>query len=540
MEQIWMKNGTTLSNVELLKLEKDGLDVIKDIDRYGQLGFSAITSDDIERLKWFGLYQQSPKAEGYFMMRIKLPGGVLTATQLRVITSISKAYGRGIVDITTRQAIQFHWLQVENLPAIFDRLAAVGLSTAGAAGDCPRNILGHPLAGIDADEVIDTSDLIQTVNRFFEKNPEFSNLPRKFKISISGSRYNTGHAQINDVALTPASREINGTTVIGFHIVVGGGLSRSPQLAQSIDAFILPEEVIKVLAGVATIFRDHGYREKRNHARLKFLVADWGIQKFTVELFKITGPLLTRGTDLTVGWNGGYFYGVHKQKQLGLNYIGLPVAAGRSTAEDLIELANLADRYGDGAIRTSNTQNLILANIADDKVEALLQERLLQRLNPFEKSFSAYSLACVGKEFCPFALAQTKAYIGPVSQYLDQHIVLDQPIRISLSGCPHSCAQPQIADIGLQGAGAKVDGAVVEAFELWIGGFLGLDKVLGSKLQGHIFAKDLPVVLGELLGFYAENKEIAETFTDFVKRVGLQGFQKKLDQFSFIESTPNE
>lgn len=530
MEQIWTKNGAILSNVELLKLEKDGLEVIKDIDRYGQLGFPAIAADDIERLKWLGLYQQSPKSEGYFMMRIKLPGGVLTSTQLRVVTGIAKDYARGIVDITTRQALQFHWLRVENLPDIFSRLSAAGLSTVGAAGDCPRNVLGHPLAGMDADEVIDTSEIIQAVNRYFEKNPEFSNLPRKFKISISGSRYNTGHAEINDVALTPASKEINGTTVVGFHVVVGGGLSRAPQLAQPIDAFILPEEVIKVIAGVATIFRDHGYREKRNHARLKFLVADWGIQKFTEELFKITGPLATAGTDLTAGWNGGYFYGVHKQKQLGLNYIGLPVTAGRCTAEDMIELANLSDQYGDGAIRTSNSQNLILANIADEKVEALLQESLLQRFNPFEKSFSAYSVACVGKEFCPFGLTQTKAYIEPISQYLDQHITLDQPVRIHISGCPHSCAQPQIADIGLQGTVVKAEGVVVDAFELWVGGSLGVDAVLGNKLEGHISAEHLPAVLEKIIGFYAENKEAAETFTEFVKRVGLQGFQEKLDR----------
>lgn len=532
MKQVWTTNGAILSNVELLKLEKDGLEVIKDIDRYGKLGFSAITPDDIERLKWFGLYQQSPKAEGYFMMRIKLPGGVLTGSQLRVITGISKDYGRGIVDITTRQALQFHWLRVENLPDIFARLTAAGLSSAGAAGDCPRNILGHPLAGLDADEVIDTSDLIQTANRYFEKNPQFSNLPRKFKISISGSRYNTGHAEINDVALTPASREIDGTTVIGFHIVVGGGLSRNPQLAQAIDAFILPEDAIKVLAGVATIFRDHGYREKRTHARLKFLVADWGIEKFTMELFKLTGPLLTRGLDLTVGWNGGYFYGVHKQKQLGLSYIGLPATAGRCTADDMTELANLADQYGDGAIRTSNSQNLILANIADEKIEALLQENLLQRLLPFEKSFSAYTIACVGKKFCPFGLSQTKFHIQPMSQYLDQHIVLDQPVRISLSGCPHSCAQPQIADIGLQGTVAKVGGTAIEAFELWIGGFLGVNAMLGSKLQGNISPEDLPALLKEFIGFYANSKEATETFSAFVRRIGLQDFQEKLDKVS--------
>jgi ferredoxin-nitrite reductase len=534
MEVLYM---ATLNNVELLKIAKDGLEVRKDMDRYGTLGFAAITPDDIERFKWLGLYQQTPKPEGYFMMRIKIPGGSLNSTQMRVIAGIAKQYGREIVDITTRQALQFHWLRVENLPDILGRLAAVGLSTVGAAGDCPRNVVGHPLAGIDPDEVIDTSALIEAVNKHFENNREFSNLPRKFKISISGSKYNTGHAEINDVAFTPAEKEIDGKMVVGFHVMVGGGLSRNPQFAQQINAFVLPEQVINVLTGVTAIFRDHGYREKRNHARLKFLVADWGISKFTEELFKITGPLLSKGTDLTIGWNGGYFHGVHKQKQLGLSYIGLPVTAGRCSAEDMEELADLADNYGDGALRTSNSQNLILANIDDKKVDALLEESLLQRFNPFDKSISASVVACAGKEFCPFALTKTKQYIEPVSNYVDQNITLDQPVRIHISGCPHSCAQPQIADIGLQGTSVRVDGTAIEAFEIWLGGSLGVDAVIASRLQGTISAEDIALALEEIIQIYQENKEAAETFTGFVKRIGLQRFQEKLDKFSLeIES----
>lgn len=523
---------TILNHVELLKIEKDGLEVLKDIERYGSLGFSSIAPDDIERFKWLGLYQQSPKAEGYFMMRIKIPGGLLNAAQLRALTGISRQYGQGILDITTRQALQFHWLQVGSLPDIFRRLASVGLSSLGAAGDCPRNVIGHPLAGIDADEVIDTRAIIQAANTFFQANRDFSNLPRKFKISISGSKYNTGHAEINDVALTPATKEINGAEVIGFHVKVGGGLSRTPQLAESINVFVRPEEVINLLAGVATIFRDYGYREKRTHARLKFLVADWGIEKFTKELLKITGPLLTQGTDLTTGWNGGYFYGVHQQKQPALSYVGLPIPGGRSTADDMEALANLADQYGNGSILTSNSQNLILPNVPNEKVPALLQEKLLQRFNPFEKSFSAHMVTCTGKEFCPFALTKTKDYIGPISQHLDQHLTLDQPIRIHVSGCPHSCAQPQIADIGLQGTGVKIGDNVMEAFEFWLGGSLGIDGAFATKLQGSIPAQSIPLALEKLIGFYAQNKKNDETFTNFVKRIGIEEIQTKFDTLS--------
>ena len=536
MEQVWAKDITKLNHVELVKLEKDGLESAQDVKDYGNKEFTDLTADDVERLKWLGLYMQSPKTDGYFMMRVKVPGGLINSRQLRVIAGIARDFGRGIVDITTRQALQFHWLTVNKLPEILERLGKEGLTTIGAAGDCPRNVMGHALAGIDADEVIDTVPLIHELNAFFQGNREFSNLPRKFKISISGSQYNTGHAEINDIAFIPASKEINGVETIGFHILVGGGLSRNPYLAQQVDVFVQPQEVVKVAAGVAAIFRDFGYREKRTHARLKFLVADWGMEKFTAELLKITGPLLSQGKDLTIGWNGGYSFGVNKQKQSGLNYIGLPVAAGRATAETIEELARLAEQYGDGSLRTSNSQNFILANIPDEKLEGLLKESLLQLLNPFSKEFSAYTVSCVGKQFCPFALATTKEYIEPMTQYLDQNVTAGNPIRIHLSGCAHSCGQPQIADIGLQGALVKVDGRTVESFELWLGGSLGPNSALATKLQGSIPADHAGPVLKAVIDFYTENKQSTECFNSFVQRIGVGAFEEKLNEFLLAQS----
>lgn len=536
MEQVWAKDTTKLNHVEFVKLEKDGLESAQDVKGYGNKQFTDLTADDIERLKWLGLYMQSPKTDGYFMLRVKVPGGLINSRQLRVIAGIAKDFGRGIVDITTRQALQFHWLTVNKLPEILERLAQEGLTTIGAAGDCPRNVMGHALAGIDADEVIDTVPLVEELNAFFQSNREFSNLPRKFKISISGSRYNAGHAEINDIAFTPAVKEIDGVETIGFHIMVGGGLSRNPQLAQQVDVFVLPQEVVKVAAAVAAIFRDYGYREKRTHARLKFLVADWGMERFTAELLKITGPLLPQGKDLTIGWNGGYSFGVNKQKQPGLNYIGLPVTAGRASAEEVEELACLAEQYGDGSLRTVNSQNFVLANIPDEKLESLLKEELLQQLNPFSKKFSAYTVSCVGKQFCPFALATTKEYIEPITQYLDQHVAVDNPLRVHLSGCAHSCGQPQIADIGLQGAMAKVDGQAVASYELWLGGALGPNVTLATKLQGNILADQAGPALKTVIDFYTENKQPAECFTAFVKRTGAEAFEEKLNDFLRVES----
>ncbi len=276
----------------------------------------------MNRFKWAGVYEQKPR-DGHFMMRIRIPSGMLTARQARTLAGISLDYGRNLLDVTTRQSFQFHWLRVEHLPDIFNRLEEVGLYSYEACGDCPRAIVGNPLAGIDPDEMMDTSEIIQQVNDFFVLNRDFSNLPRKYKISISANRYNNAHAEIQDLAFTPATKVMDGETVIGFHVQVGGGLSAKPFLAKPLNIFVRPEEVLKVSIAVTTIFSDYGFREKRHHARMKLLVADWGPEKFQAKLEELVGPLPERGEDQTIGWHAAYFHGVHPQKQEGLNYIGL-------------------------------------------------------------------------------------------------------------------------------------------------------------------------------------------------------------------------
>jgi ferredoxin-nitrite reductase len=528
-QPIWAEDPSKLNKVELIKLEKDGLDVIRTIiEEYAAGGYASITEDDLNRFKWAGVYEQKPR-DGHFMMRVRINSGIITSPQARVLAGISKDYGRDLLDITTRQAIQFHWLKVEHLPDIFKRLESVGLYSFEACGDCPRTIVGNPLAGIDPNELIDTAALVNQVNDFFLLNRDFSNLPRKFKMSISGNIYNTAHAEINDLAYTPATKVINGEEVTGFHVWVGGGLSAKPHLAQKLDLFVKPEDVLKVAVGVITIFRDYGYREKRHHARLKFLVADWGKEKFLEKLTELIGEMPSLGEDKTVGWNAAYFDGVHPQAQKGLNYVGLNVPVGRMSGGELEDLARISEAYGKGYLRTTMAQNIIFSDIPDDKVEALLKEPLLKRLTPDPKKFMSRTVSCTGNEFCNLAVVETKIRAVDVAQYLDEHLELDEEIRIHFVGCPNACGQKHIADIGLQGSLVKTPEGTVDAFDIAVGGTLGPDAQFNKVLKGRVKGDDVGPVLTQLILYYKENRTEGESFTQFVNRVGVPSFQERLN-----------
>ncbi|MFD2370779.1 nitrite/sulfite reductase [Brevibacillus sp. GCM10020057] len=519
----------SLNKMELTKLEKDGLDVIETIvNKYSKEGFQSIEPSDMDRFKWAGVYQQRPK-DGHFMMRVRIPGGILSSDQARVLAKIAEDYGRDLVDVTTRQAVQFHWLTVETLADIFDRLASVGLSSFEACGDCPRTIMGNPLAGIDPHEVLDTRPLVAELEKFFLLNREFSNLPRKYKMSISANVYNAAHAQINDLAFTPAKKTIAGEEVIGFHVWVGGGLSAKPYLAQKLDVFVRPEEVVKVAEGVTTLFRDFGYRQKRTHARLKFLMADWGAEKFKEELVKLVGELEPLGEDLLRGWNGGYFYGIHEQKQAGLYYAGLSVPVGRMNAAELVELARLADEYGDGTIGTCNTQNVLIRNIPQEKVAAFQQEPLIvNRFKLTPNTFVGYAVSCTGTEYCNLAIVETKERMRSLALYLDEVLELDTPLRIHMIGCPNSCGQRQIADIGLQGALVKTPEGMVEAFDIHVGGTLE-EPQFNRKLNARITADKLGPFLAQLITLYKEDRLEGESYWRYVERVGLERIQAQVD-----------
>lgn len=528
-EKVWA-NNEKLNQTEKNKLQKDGLEIFNDIPYYAENGFESIPKEEWDAFKWAGLYLQRPKEAGYFMMRVNIPSGIITNTQAEVLASIAEDYGRDVIDITTRQAIQFHWLEIHQIPDIFKRLARVGLSSAGACGDITRNITGNPLAGIDANELFDTTHIVKEVYDYFQHNEEFSNLPRKFKMSISSNIYNAANAEINCVAFTPATKEIDGDKKVGFHIKVGGGLSARPYLADELDVFVLPEEVKAVAIAIATIFRDFGYREKRHLARLKFLVADWGAEKFKEKIIEYTGPLQSKGESAVKGWNAGYFYGVQDQKQDGLKYVGFNVPVGRLHAEEMFEIARIAKQYGNGQIRTCNSQNFIIPNVPPENVTGLLSEPLFEAISASPKSFIGHAVSCTGIEYCNLALVETKERLRKIAEYLDAQIVLDVPVRIHMVGCPNSCGQRQIADIGLQGVKMKTkEKGIVEAFEIYVGGTLLDGGAYNQKLKGKIDGEDLPDVLASFISYFKENKLPTETFYDFVGRVGVETLQIALN-----------
>lgn len=532
-EPLWSAAPEKLNKFEFVKLQKDGLDVIRTIiEKYALEGYSSIPADDLDLFKWAGVYQQKPR-EGHFMMRVRINTGIMTSDQARTLAEIARRYGRNLIDVTTRQAIQFHWLTVEQLPDIFKRLEAAGLYSFEACGDCPRTIVGNPLAGIDKDELFDTTGIVGQLNDFFMLNRDFSNLPRKFKISVSANKYNNAQAEINDLAFTPAVKVIDGTLTQGFHLMVGGGLSAKPHLAQKLDVFVKPEEALKVAAGVVTLFRDYGYREKRHHARLKFLVADWGAEKFKAKLIEAVGELPSRGEDQTVGWQAAYFDGVHRQVQEGLSYVGLNVPVGRLNSDELEELAGLADQYGESKLRTTMTQNIIISGVPDDKLEALLDAPVLQRLSPTAKNFISRTVACTGNEFCNLALVETKQRAVSVAAYLDEHIHLDEKLRIHFVGCPNACGQKQVADIGLQGTLIKTPEGMTDAFDIAVGGTLGCGDrgpaaEFARPLKGRVKGDRVGPVLEQLISFYTEQRQEQENFYAFTNRVGISALQEQL------------
>ncbi|MHA6532767.1 nitrite/sulfite reductase [Paenibacillus sp. BAC0078] len=532
-EPHWSAEPEKLNKFEFVKLQKDGLDVIRTIiEKYALEGYSSIPADDLDLFKWAGVYQQKPR-DGHFMMRVRINTGIMTTNQARALAEIARLYGRDLVDITTRQAIQFHWLTVENLPDIFTRLEAAGLYSFEACGDCPRTIVGNPLAGIDKDELFDTTDIVEQLNDFFMLNRDFSNLPRKFKISVSANRYNNAQAEINDLAYTPAVKVINGVETPGFHLMVGGGLSAKPHLAQKLDVFVKPEEALKVAAGVVTLFRDYGYREKRHHARLKFLVADWGVEKFREKLIEMVGELPTRGEDQTMGWQAAYFDGVHPQSQEGLNYVGLNVPVGRLNSSELVQLAELADTCGEGKLRTTMTQNIIISGVSDAKLTALLEAPVLQRLSPTAKNFISRTVACTGNEFCNLAIVETKQRAISVAEYLDEHVQLDEKLRIHFIGCPNACGQKHVADIGLQGTLIKTPDGMVDAFDIAVGGTLGSgdhgpEAEFAHPLKGRVKGDQVGPVLEQLITYYSAQREEQENFHAFTRRVGVPALQEQL------------
>jgi ferredoxin-nitrite reductase len=485
---------------------------------------------EVERLKWVGLYPQRQGGDA-FMMRIKVPGGVMAAAQAREIGLAAEAFSVGpsehplfannFVDLTTRQSIQIHWLSIADVPRIWERFAAVGLTTVQACGDCARNITSCPVSGVDADEVLDGLAVAREISQFFTGNRTYANLPRKFKIAVSGCRENCSRVEINDIGLWPA--ESSGQ--VGFNVLVGGGLSDGERLASDINLFISPDDAVEVCRAVAQLYSELGNRENRGLARMRYLVQELGTSSFRDELAsRMDVSARPAGAPLVTGFRRDHV-GVHPQRQPGLHYLGLVVPAGRMRGRDLVEAARLAERFGDGTVRIGTDQNLILSGVDGSRVDELLGEDLVRRFSPSAGPFTRGVVACTGNEFCRYAITETKWRAVEIARRLDARLgelsenspLKSQPLRIHLSGCSASCAQPQIADVALRGAVAKGDRNLEEAYDVGLGGALGPEAGFADWIEGAVPVRRLEEFIARAVVAYDNERLADQSFTAWAR-----------------------
>jgi len=487
---------------ERLKSEKDGLAVKDELEAFAQMGWENIPEDDRDhRLKWLGIFFRK-RTPGKFMLRLRLPNGILTSGQMRKLAEILRPYGQdGVADITTRQNLQLRGIPIEDMPQVLRQLKEVGLTSIQSGMDNVRNITGSPLAGIDPDELIDVRGLTRKVQDMVtnngEGNPSFSNLPRKFNIAICGCRDNSVHAEINDLAFVPAFKEGK----LGFNVLVGGFFSaRRCAEAIGLDVWVDPRDVVPLCEAVLLVYRDHGLRANRQKARLRWLIDEWGLEKFRVAVEQQIGHPLPRAAEKDeVVWHKRDLLGVHAQKQLGLNFVGLHVPVGRLNVPEMRELARLAEVYGSGELRLTVEQNVLIPNVPDSRVGPLLQEPLLKKFSPNPGPLQRGLVSCTGNQFCNFALIETKNRAVALMEELEAELEMPQTVRIHWTGCPNSCGQPQVADIGLMGTTVRKDGKPVEAVDIYMGGEVGKDAKLGECVRQGIPCEDLKPVLVELL-----------------------------------------
>ncbi len=529
-----------LNKNEENKRNDDGLNVRQRIiDIYSKYGFDSIDPADLRgRFRWYGLYtQRRPGIDGgktavlepeelddrYFMLRVRIDGGQLSNDQLRVIAYISKRYARGTADVTDRQNVQLHWIEIENVPEIWEALESVGLSTTEACGDTPRVILGCPLAGIDAGETIDATPQIASITHDYIGDSAFSNLPRKFKSTISGCAAQCAIHEINDIALVGV---VNTAGEAGYDLWVGGGLSTNPMIGKRLGAFVRPEQVPEVWAGVAGLFRDYGYRRLRHRARIKFLVADWGPEKFREVLEKeYLGYALPDGPAPEAPRGGVRDHvGVHLQRD-GNYYVGFAPTVGRLSGDMLDAIADLAARYGSGRVRTTTEQKMVILDVPGDRTGELVAELEAAGLPAKPSTFRRHTMACTGIEFCKLAIVETKARAADLISELERRLPdFDAPVTINVNGCPNSCARIQTADIGLKGSLVTgPDGRQVEGFQVHLGGSLnggdGTGSGFGRKVRGlKATAEELPDYVERVLRRFDGAREPGESFAAWTTR----------------------
>ncbi|MGI8458824.1 MAG: nitrite/sulfite reductase [Propionibacteriaceae bacterium] len=524
-----------LNSNEQTKKDDDPLNVRERIESiYSVGGFASIDPSDLRgRFRWWGLYtQRKPGIDGgrtatmaphelddeYFMLRIRVEGGALTTEQVRVIGQVAVDFARGTADVTDRQNIQLHWVRVEDVPEIWRRLEAVGLTTTEACGDCPRTILGSPVAGIAADEIVDGSPAIAEISERYIGSPEFSNLPRKFKTGITGHPSQDVVPEINDVAFVGVEHPEHGP---GFDVWVGGGLSTNPMLAQRLGAWVPLAEVAEVWAGIVGIFRDYGYRRLRNRARMKFLVADWGVEKFRAVLqTEYLSRTLIDGPAPVTPDKPGDHVGAHAQHD-GNHYVGFSAVAGRVSGQLLLDLAAAAEAHGSSRIRTTPMQKLLVLDVSPAELDGLVADVEALGLSSKPGAWRRSVMACTGIEFCKLAIVETKARAQSLTEELESRLgALDTPITVHLNGCPNSCARIQVADIGLKGQLVPGPGGdPVEGYQVHLGGGLGLDAGFGRKLRGHkVTAAELPDYVERVAKAYLADRHDGERFAQWATR----------------------
>lgn len=492
----------TLNKFEKFKIEKDGLSVKAELQKFAELGWEAMDETDRDhRLKWLGVFFR-PVTPGKFMMRMRIPNGIMTTQQMYTLAEVvQRCADDGNADITTRQNIQLRGIHIEDLSNIFTKFNAVGLTSVQSGMDNVRNITGDPVAGLDASELFDTRELVQQIQDMItnkgEGNPEFTNLPRKFNIAITGGRDNSVHAEINDLAFIPAFKDVT----FGFNVLVGGFFSPKRTCAAiPLNVWVTPEDVVALCRTILEIYRDHGLRANRQKARLMWLIDEWGIEKFRQEVEKRFGQsLLSAASHDEIDWEKRDHIGVYKQKQPNLNYLGLHIPVGRLHAEDMFEIGRLAEVYGSGEIRLTVEQNLIIPNIPDIVIATLLTEPLLEKFPINPELLTRGVVSCTGGQFCNFALIETKNRALAMAKALEAEVELTRPVRIHWTGCPNSCGQPQVADIGLMGTKIRKNGKTVEGVDIYMGGKVGKEAQLGSCVYKGIACEDLQPVLRDLL-----------------------------------------
>src|ERR687890_2862674 len=528
----YLREDQTLNKVEKIKQERHPLEVYGAIiDTYSKdLSAMDEVPGEVERLKWVGIYPQKQGGDA-FMMRVKIPGGVMTPEQVGVVGQIATDFARGpapnphfgnnFLDLTTRQDVQMHWLQMKNIPEIWRRLENAGITTVQACGDSARNVLCCPVSGLGHDEVIDAYPVARAISAYFTGNREYANLPRKFKMSVTGCLEDCAQAEINDIGMLPARLE-DGT--VGFNVRVGGGLSDGPRMASDIDVFVRPEDAVEITRGIAQVYGELGNRENRWINRMRYLVQELGPEGFREELEKrVSVELVPAGEDLTKRYRGDHV-GVHPQKsgdgfKTRPYYVGLNVPVGRMSGEQFEEAGRLAQEYG-GEVRLATDQNLIITGVRQERLDDLLAQPLLERYSPSPGAFERGVVACTGSEFCRFGIVETKIRALEWAREMDRRVgdLGQEAIRMHFSGCSASCAQPQIGDIGFRGETAKKDGAIVEGVDIGLGGSLGKDAAFIDWVEGSKPADEVPDALVAVFERFKGERRDGERFHEWARR----------------------